>query len=126
MSKLTNWGHSLVAALFVASGASALWYWIEDLATAFRQDPQHITYHFIFGAVLWATTLCCAWGIFRWRPWGRMLGIVLSALCFVVYAVAFVKARDLDWAMALIYFAMLTWLLLPNVRAEYLRRAQVA
>lgn len=128
MSKLVNWGHSTVAVLFALSGIGSLWAWIERIPTMFHQHPRQITYSFVGGSFLWVVTFLYAWGIFKWRPWARMLGIVLSALCFAVYAVSEFDLGKLDWgiALALIYCAMLFWLLLPVVRAEYMQRNQIA
>jgi hypothetical protein len=126
VSKVVNWGHWVVAALFAVSGGAWLWDSIARLPVVFREHPQEVTYYFVSDAFLWAPALLCAWGILKWRSWARTLGVILSAFIFAVYGIAFVIARKLDWAMALIYCSALMWLLLPVVGAEYSRRNQIA
>ena len=126
MSKVVNWGHWVVGALFAVSGAAWLWYSIARLPVVLPEHPQEVPYYFVSDAFLWVPALLWAWGIFKWRSSARTLGVILSAFIFAVYGVAFVIARKLDWAMALIYCSALIWLLLPVVRAEYSRRNQIA
>jgi hypothetical protein len=133
MSKVVNWGHRLVAALFAVSGAASLWYSIARLPSLIRQHLQEITYYFVMDSLYWIPALLCAWVVFKWRPWARTLGILVSLLD--VAFVGIILWGDFNFGrglrgetviLTLISCSVLTWLFLPAVRAEYLRRDQIA
>ena len=128
MSKLVNWGHWVVAAFFAGVGVPFLWSVLAGIPTSLRQHPREVTYIFFWGVIMSLPPFACAWGIFKWRRWGRMLGIVFSVVILAgLTTVAFErKVSAGEGAFAFIYFVMLIWLLLPVVRAEYLRRNQIA
>jgi len=130
MSKLVNWGHWLVAAVFTASGlffmANRI---LPDLVYAVRGDrspyPEYIRY---LGSLPF---FVCAWGILKWENWARDLAIGLSIFellsIVIVVALAGLHVVDASTVMftALICVALI-WLRLPAVRAEYSRRNQIA
>jgi hypothetical protein len=128
MSKLVNWGHWLVAGFFAVSGAPFLWSVIASLPSGYREHPREGTYIFFWGMIMSLPPFACAWGIFKWRRWGRMLGIVFSVLILAGFAIlAFDrKVSAGESVFAFIYCGTLVWLLLPVVRAEYFRRNQIA
>jgi hypothetical protein len=133
MSKIVNWGHWVVAALFAAWGLDSLWRAVVGFPSLFRQHPSDITYHVVSDAFLWVAVLACAWGIFKWRPWAHTLGIVLSAffavamgLVFAVGSQSGTKPNPYFAPTILIVCTVLIWLVLPAVRAEYRRRSIAA
>ena len=114
-------------------GADLLWSAIIRVPVLIREHPQEITYHFVSDAFFWMPMLLCAWGIFKWRLWSRKLGTVLSILSLamlgILVSIEFQHAgpyRGGLLALALINCSVFVWLLLPVVRAEYLRRDQIA
>jgi hypothetical protein len=135
MSKIVNWGHWLVGAFFVFLSASMLWHpltGLPKLLQLLRHYPPYMTYVVVEDALTWAAVLICGWGIFRWRRWGRVLGIVLSAYLLAVCVTGltyFQQGIRASWPLfllGLISCSVFIWLFLPAVRAEYLRRNQLA
>ena len=129
MSKLVNWGRWPVAALFATWGVALLWGTITDIPGFLRRSPNEVTYYVLSESALWIAALLCAWGIFRRRRWGRLLGIALCALNFATGALVYLLAREFDRGMALmtaIACSTLVWLLLPAVRAQYLQKESAA
>lgn len=133
MSKLVVWWHWLVAAFFTFLGVELLGGAISRIPTLIRQHPQEITYYFISDAWFWLPLLLCAWGIMKWHAWARTLSFVVSLLHVVFMGV--ILWGDFHYAkrvsaeavvLTLISCSVLTWLLLPGVKAEYLRRNQIA
>lgn len=135
MSRIVNSGRLLAAGLFVFLGADLLWHAVAKIPEVLREHPQQVTYYFISDAVLWIPELLCAWGLFRWRRWGRTLGLVLSAM-YVFSAglslgISLVRPAGFGLTvyvavLMLIAGCVFTWLLLPAVRVEYSRRDQIA
>ena len=133
MSKVVNWGHWVVAALFAALGLDLVWEGILAVPSLLREHPTDITYRFVSDALIWITILICAWGIFKWRRWARPLGIVWSVFWVVAISVGFSMPvesglrSNLNWLLfVLIGCSVLVWFFLPAVRSEYSRRNQVA
>lgn len=133
MSKVVNWGHWVVAALFAALGLDFVWNGILGVPRLLREHPTDITYRFVSDALIWITILICAWGVFKWRRWARPLGIVWSAFWIVAISVGFSMRvesglrSNVDWLLSvLIGCSVLVWFFLPAVRSEYSRRNQVA
>ena len=128
MSKVVNWGHWLVAAIFAVSGAPFLWSVLASAPSSLHQHPREVTYIFFWGVIMSFPPFACAWGIFKWRRWGRSLGIILTLVILGGFVmIAFDRKVSAGESVgAFIYCAMLIWLLLPGVRAEYLRREQTA
>jgi len=128
MRKLVKWGHWAVAATFAVTGAPFLFSVVAIVPRSVQRDPQMGAFTLFWGVILSLPPFACAWGIIKWRRWGWMLAIVDSVVILGGYATVVRNNKALDWGivLALIYCAMLVWLLLPVVRAEYLRRSQVA
>jgi len=133
VSKIVNWGHWVVAALFGALGLDFAWKGILGVPGLIREHPTDITYRFVSDALIWITILICAWGIFKWRRWARPLGIVWSAFWVVTISVGFSMRvqsdlrSNLNWLLwVLIGCSVLVWFFIPAVRSEYSRRNQVA
>ncbi|MGA8222359.1 MAG: hypothetical protein WB780_11950 [Candidatus Acidiferrales bacterium] len=133
MSKLTDYGHWLVAAYFAFWGADLLWSSVAGFPRSLRDHPRHITYILVSDMLVLVAISLCTWGILNWQQWARNLGVVLSILILGLIALAAWTAPELgllvilEFALtALIAGAVLIWLVLPVVRAEYLRRDQLA
>ena len=133
MSKLVNWGHWLAAAYFAFWGADLLWTSVAGIPELLRDHPRHITYILVSDVLVLVAISLCTWGILNWQRWARNLGVVLSVLIIGLIALAAWTAPEfgllpiLEFALtALIAGSVLIWLLLPVVRAEYLRRDQLA
>jgi hypothetical protein len=129
MSKLVNWGRWPVGALFATWGVALLWGTITDIPSFLRHRPNEVTYYVLSESALWIAALLCAWGIFRRRRWGRLLGIALCAITFAAGALVYLLTREFDRGLALmtvVACSILVWLLLPGVREEYSRRNQIA
>lgn len=137
MNKIVNSGRWLAGGLFVFLGTDLLRHAFAKIPELFREHPQIVTYQFASWALLWIPEFLCAWGLFKWRRWGRQLGIVLSAIYVFAGAFSFVVSlvypRVVGFSMTA-YFAIMTliascvfaWLLLPAVRIAYSRRDQIA
>lgn len=78
---------------------------------------------FCFFCVALATALC-AWGIFRWRSWGYVLALGISALELFAGATA-MMVGDASPLFPLVALLVVVWLLLPAVRAAYWRQMSV-
>ena len=133
MSKIVNWGHWVVGAVFAALGFDLVWKSILGVPSLLREHPTDITYRFVSDALMWITILICAWGIFKWRRWARPLGIVWSAFWVVAISMEFSMGvrsdlrSNLNWLLwVLIGCSVLVWFFIPAVRSEYSRRNQVA
>jgi len=133
MSKLVNWGHLLVAAYFAFWGVDLLWSSVSVFPRLLRDHPHEITYILVMDAIVWVWILLCAWGILKWQRWAQKLGVALSVLMLLFIALAAWTAPQfgvvliLEFGLVTIIAAsVLAWLLLPAVRAEYLRRNQPA
>ena len=132
MNKIVDWGHWLVAAVLAVKGFALLYEIVAYLPQAWRH-PNTLTYptdHLALG--LCALYFACAWGILTWRSWGRKVAlaitafesVIVAALMVVTYGLAIFNARMN--LIALLNCAAMIWLVLPAVRAEYLRRNQIA
>ena len=130
MSKFINWGNWLVAAIFAANGL--LIFGPASLGTIANALKGQATFYPAYLAIIeCAAFLLCAWGILKWRRWGLLFGIILSAIelgllvCFTVLDSS--ANRDPQaWILPLVVFAVLIWLLLPPIRMEFSRRNQIA
>ena len=75
--------------------------------------------------VLGTVCMMCAWGVLKWRPWGHALALALFGFEFVIGGRALLVGDS-----GLLYPAaaclVLSWLLLPRVRAAYWRRESTA
>lgn len=143
MSKLVNWGRWLVAGLLIAQGLASLSGAFTEMISILRsgQGTFYPTYMHLLVA---AAIVLCAWGIFRLHRWAYWLALVVCVLELVTLfglismtqgpetftAELFIGDLRFDSVTVLIPVAAtigcLIWLLLPVVRAEYLRRDQIA
>jgi len=132
---LVNGGRWLVAAIFAIEGVTTVW---SSFVTRLIDGLSGLSWgetgsFFLLYARSMSslTLLLCAWGIFNWRVWARYVALFLSALDFVgaVAGFYFVSWSRTNVALALaivLNSAILIWLLLPSVRAEYARKALTA
>jgi len=79
----------------------------------------------------WLLYLGCAWGIVRWRQWGQIGAAVLSILELAVVVVMAILYGPLILDLNILLWsgvncAIVIWLVLPEVRLGYSRRAQAA
>ena len=133
MSKVVDWGHWVVGALFAAWALDSLGHTVARFPNLLRQHPNDITYVIVDDAMSWIAAFGCAWGILKWRNWARTLGIVLSAIWVLALGIGTsiglqsgIKP-NLYWLLAiLISCSVLVWFFVPAVRSEYSRRNQVA
>jgi peptidoglycan/LPS O-acetylase OafA/YrhL len=129
VSKIVEWGHWPVGALFATWGVALFWVTITKIPSFLRQRPDEVTYYALSESAFSITVLLCAWGIFKRRRWGRSLGIGLCAFAFAAVALVPLLTREFDRGLALMVVltcSTLVWLFLPGVRAEYSRRDQRA
>lgn len=132
MSNIVNWGHWLVGMLFAALGLDSLWHTVMKFPNLLHQYPGEITYVILNDAMFWGITLICAWGILKWRWWGRALGITLALLWVALgswISIGFQSGikPNFYWVLAtLIACSVLVWFFVPRVRSEYSQRNQNA
>ena len=130
MSKIVNWGHWLVAAIFAANGVLTYGSELSEALTN-ALKTQASFYPVYLNAIECVAFLLCAWGIMKWRLWAHILGILLSGieLAILLFAAFVGSLVDYDprvWALPAVIFSVLIWLLLPAVWTEHLRRNQIA
>jgi hypothetical protein len=130
VSKFINWGNWLVAAILAASGL--LIFGPTIFGTVANALKGRATFYPAYLNVIEFTPfLLCAWGILRWRRWGLILGIILSAieLGLLVFLTVFDSSVNRDpfaWILPVVVLAVLIWLLLPPIRMEFSRRNEIA
>jgi hypothetical protein len=132
MSTVVNWGHWIVGILFTISGLGLLISETASLVGGVRNvlHGEPVSFYSDYLGLLWsATTLLCAWGIFKWRLWAHYLALFFGVVNVVV-AVAAVSSWGLGskWEVTFVSALVLsllvtTWLLLPAVRRQYVQRS---
>jgi hypothetical protein len=134
MAKVVDWGRWAVGAIFILLGADTLVGSTMHAQGLVREHSRETMYGFVVAHafLIWLPAFLCAWGVFKWRAWARKLGI---GLCVFFAAVGFglwiyfhmVGRLDTPLlVMVLLACTAFVWLILPPVRAEYLRRNQIA
>src|SRR5271170_2264297 len=126
VSKIANWGHWVVVLLACAMAVESIWAIIQNTVSMSRADgvsSRILGANFLFLALALVSALC-AWGIFKWRSWGYVLALGISAFELFVGAEA-ALVGDTTPLFPLAPFCVVVWLLLPTVRAAYWRRASV-
>jgi hypothetical protein len=126
VNKIVNWGHWAVALLACAIAVESVWAIIQNtvsMGRAERFNAGILGANFLFLALAFASALC-AWGIFRWRSWGYVLALGISAFELFAGAEA-AMVGDISPLFPLAPFLVVVWLLLPTVRLAYWRRASV-
>lgn len=88
-----------------------------------RLSPVVLEANFLLLALAFVSALC-AWGIFRWRSWGYVLALGISAFELFVGTEA-AMIGDVSPLFPLAPLLVVVWLLLPTVRMAYWRRASV-
>jgi hypothetical protein len=123
VSKIVNWGRWVVALLACAMAAESVWAIIHNTVSMSRADgvsPRILDANFLFLALAFVSALC-AWGIFKWRSWGYVLALGISAFELFV-GVEAAMVGDVSVLFPLAPFLVVVWLLLPTVRVAYWRR----
>lgn len=124
MSKIVTWGHWIVGLLAAAVAAEIIGGIIDSTVRMYRaggfglEDSGWIFLGFGFALVC----ALCAWGILRWRSWGHVLAVGISAFALFVGNEALLVG-DSGPLFPIAALLVLVWLLLPSVRAVYWRRA---
>jgi hypothetical protein len=110
-----------VGLLAAAMAAEIIWGTIESAVRLRRTiDPVDWEWSllpFLFGVIC----ALCAWGILRWRSWGYVLAVGISAFALFVGTEAFLMG-DSGAVFPIVVLLVLTWLLLTPVRVAYWRR----
>ena len=126
VSKIANWGHWVVVLLACAMAVESIWAIIQNTVSMSRADgvsSRILGANFLFLALALVSALC-AWGIFKWRSWGYVLALGISAFELFV-GVEAVMVGDISVLFPLAPLLVVFWLLLPSVRVAYWRRTSV-
>jgi hypothetical protein len=126
VSKIANWGRWVVALLACAIAAESVWAVIHNAVSMSGADgvsPRLLDANFLFLALASVSALG-AWGIFKWRSWGYVLALVISAFELFV-GVEAAMVGDISVLFPLAPLLVVIWLLLPSVRVAYWRRTSV-
>src|ERR1700731_4588272 len=127
ISKVVTWGHWVVGLLFAAVGIDCLFYayvqgvpGLAIMAHGYRPN-FFISYPTI---ILWIPLFFSTWGIWKWRRWGHVLAMVVCSFLILTTMYRFASLRasgfiGTEIIGSLIVCSILTWLLLPTVRAKY-------
>jgi hypothetical protein len=124
--KIVNWGRWVVTLLACAIAVESISAIIHNAVSASRADgvsPRILRANLVFLALAFVSALC-AWGIFKWRSWGYVLALGISAFELFV-GVEAAMVGDISVLFPLAPFLVVTWLLLPAVRVAYWRRTSV-
>ena len=124
MSKTVIWGHWIVGLLAAAITAQSIWGIVGNAASTERGarfGPQVLNADSEF-AVLGMICALCSWGILRWRPWGHVLALAIFTIEVLIGGLA-ALVGDSGPLYPIAACLVLSWLLLPSVRAAYWRRA---
>ena len=106
--------------------AESVWAIIHNTVSMSRADgvsPRILDANFLFLALAFVSALC-AWGIFKWRSWGYVLALGISAFELFV-GVEAVMVGDISVLFPLAPLLVVFWLLLPSVRVAYWRPTSV-
>ncbi|MGA7916716.1 MAG: hypothetical protein WCA00_15890 [Candidatus Acidiferrales bacterium] len=133
-NKVVNGGRWLVAVLFAVEGAGLVWSTVTGAVDALGRSSrgESASFYPVYMDALWSvTTIACAWGILSWQLWARYLALFLSTLDLIAAVVGmfFIGTSGTSVALTLalvLVSAIMIWLLLPSVRAEYVRKALTA
>jgi hypothetical protein len=134
VSKLVNWGHWAVAALFAAAAIDSVWHNVlVTLHGVLRAlSGEAVSFYPAYNDALWSVGLwICAWGILKWRRWGHRLALCFAIFGLAVFIIGFLGIREMRFRVEFAiwtFFAIgvTAWLLLPTVRHEFTRRAATA
>lgn len=103
---------------------------IDSISGFARSEP--LSFFPVYAEIMSSCTLLlCAWGIFARRVLGRYIAICLTTFEIIGALAAFHFGGGSRTYLALTFAialnsAILIWLLLPSVRAEYARKALTA
>jgi hypothetical protein len=130
VTKIVKLGRWVVGAIFALKGLGMLLAIVPHFLHALRNRIP-LTYQDYLVAFPWALYLACAWGVWRWRQWGQIVAIALSAMEIAVVAgiTAIYGPLALDrnlMLMAALNCGIVVWLVLPQVRSGYWQRARTA
>ena len=123
--KIVTWGRWIVGLLAAAITATSIWGIVGNTVSmkpAARFGSQVLVADFQF-VVLGVTCGLCAWGILRWRTWGHVLALVVFTLELFVGGLA-LFVGDSGPLYPFTACLVLSWLLLPSVRAAYWRKVR--
>jgi hypothetical protein len=112
-----------VALLACAMSIESIWAIIYNTVSMGRSErfsPRILEANFLFFALALVSALC-AWGIFRWRSWGYLLALGISAFELFAGTEAFLVG-DSGVLFPIVVLLVLAWLLLTPVRVAYWRR----
>lgn len=126
VSKIVKWGRWVVALLACAMAVESIWAIIRTTVSMGRGGGLSagiLEANFLLFALALVSALC-AWGIFRWRSWGYILALGISAFELFVGAEAAVVG-EISPLFPLAPLLVVVWLLLPTVRMAYWRQASV-
>jgi len=125
--KVVTWGHWIVGLFAAALTFQSIWGIVGNTVSmerGARFGSQVLIADSQF-AILGIICALCAWGILRWRSWGHVLALCISALELFVGGLALLVG-DSGPLYPLVACLVLTWLVLPSVRSAYWQRVQTA
>jgi hypothetical protein len=130
VSRIAKWGRWLVAAFFALKGFGLMYENIPHFTHALRNHLP-LSYEDYLMVLPWVLYPACAWGILTWRQWGQIGAIALSILELTVVVVMMAMYGPLTLDRNIILWSALNagvviWLVLPQVRSGYARRALAA
>jgi len=131
VSRLVNWGHWIVGAVFATWGALDFASIIFRLAGRLAPHGDTLAVDTFVQAFAVMIAFICAWGIWTWRRWGQLVALFLCSIGVLAYAIGVYVTWGTEFGRLLIVaeiasLAISIWLLLPPVRAAYWRREQIA
>ena len=119
VAKLGRWFVGVLACALAAGGIEGIvWFCFAYADRGARPDWKlMLTADSIYAAVI-VICLSCAWGIFKWRRWGHILALALFGYHFLIGLLGAISESS-TVVYPLVAGLVVTWLLLPSVRASY-------
>jgi len=119
IAKLGRWFVGALACVLAAGGIEGVvWFCFAYANREARPDLELVlTADSMYAGVI-VICLSCAWGIFKWRRWGHILALALFGFHFLIGLLGAVSEGS-TVVYPLVAGSVITWLLLPSVRASY-------
>lgn len=119
MNFIAKTGQPAVCLLLTSMGVFGFWKLGRgiDASTVSDGSKAALAGQLTGGLIFSALCLLSAWGIFRWRKWGRIIAVILCLIILfaAVFSVILRGSQPVDIVTVSVMLLVVIWLLLPAV-----------